>query len=145
MSCDPHATAGLLLRREPAWLWHRQATAALSPSCSSDAYLAAATPCRTVPPASATVGSEWVVRSASAARRRKCCRTPRCKQRRGAKSDLQRLSCKTCMTVIGIQRLHGKPKRDHVAFVIKNKTSETKNKNMKIVIIGGTGLIGTKL
>jgi uncharacterized protein YbjT (DUF2867 family) len=28
---------------------------------------------------------------------------------------------------------------------VKNETSETKNKNMKIVIIGGTGLIGTKL
>lgn len=28
---------------------------------------------------------------------------------------------------------------------MKNETSETKNKNMKIVVIGGTGLIGTKL
>src|SRR5437870_6191558 len=145
MSCDPHATAGLLLRREPAWLWHRQATAALSPSSSSDAYLVAATPCRTVPPASATVGSEWVVKSLSAARQRKCCRTPRCKQRRGATSDLQRLSCKTCMTVIGIEQLPGKPKRDHPTSVMKNQTSETKSKTMKIVIIGGTGLVGAKL
>jgi uncharacterized protein YbjT (DUF2867 family) len=28
---------------------------------------------------------------------------------------------------------------------MKDKTPETKNKNMKIVIVGGTGLIGTKL
>ena len=49
------------------------------------------------------------------------------------------------MTVIGIQRLHGKAYREHDAHVMKNQTSETKNKTMKIVIIGGTGLIGTKL
>src|SRR5438034_6284163 len=83
--------------------------------------------------------------SLSAARQRKCCRTPRCKQRRGATSDLQRLSCKSCMTVIGIQQLPGKPKRDHPTSVMKNQTSETKSKTMKIVIIGGTGLIGAKL
>src|SRR5262249_42100425 len=29
--------------------------------------------------------------------------------------------------------------------ILKNKTSETKNKNMKIVVIGGTGLIGSKV
>lgn len=28
---------------------------------------------------------------------------------------------------------------------MKNETSESKNKSMKIVVIGGTGLIGTKL
>jgi nucleoside-diphosphate-sugar epimerase len=28
---------------------------------------------------------------------------------------------------------------------MKDKTPETKNKNMKIVIVGGSGLIGTKL
>src|SRR5712692_362871 len=55
------------------------------------------------------------------------------------------LSCKSCMTVIGIQRLHGKVYWDHDALVLKNQTSETKYKNVKIVIIGGTGLIGTKL
>src|SRR6266852_4948783 len=55
------------------------------------------------------------------------------------------LSCKSCMTVIGIQRLHGKVYWDHDALVMKNQTSETNNKTMKIVIIGGTGLIGTKL
>jgi len=49
------------------------------------------------------------------------------------------------MTVIGIQRLHGKAYREYDAHVMKNQTSETKNKTMKIVIIGGTGLIGTKL
>ena len=49
------------------------------------------------------------------------------------------------MTVIGIQRLHGKVYWDHDALVMKNQTSETNNKTMKIVIIGGTGLIGTKL
>jgi uncharacterized protein YbjT (DUF2867 family) len=49
------------------------------------------------------------------------------------------------MTVIGIQRLHGKPERDYNALVTKTKTSETKNKNMKIVIVGGTGLIGARL
>src|SRR5947207_8424887 len=49
------------------------------------------------------------------------------------------------MTVIGIQRLHGKAERDHDGLVMKNQTSETKNKTMKIVVIGGTGLIGTKL
>src|SRR5437867_9818363 len=73
------------LLREPAWLRHRQATAAPSPSRSSDACPCAAKPCHTVPPASATAGSRWVARSSSAARRRKCCRTPRCNQRRGAK------------------------------------------------------------
>src|SRR6266849_3114290 len=55
------------------------------------------------------------------------------------------LSCKSCITVIGIQRLHGKVYWDHDALVMKNQTSETNNKTMKIVIIGGTGLIGTKL
>src|SRR5438477_6089492 len=49
------------------------------------------------------------------------------------------------MTVIGIQRLHGKAERDNDDLVMKNQTSETKNKTMKIVVIGGTGLIGTKL
>ena len=49
------------------------------------------------------------------------------------------------MTVIGIQQLPGKPKRDHPTSVMKNKTSETKSKTMKIVIIGGTGLVGAKL
>ncbi len=49
------------------------------------------------------------------------------------------------MTVIGIQRLHGNVYWDHDALVMKNQTSETNNKTMKIVIIGGTGLIGTKL
>jgi len=49
------------------------------------------------------------------------------------------------MTVIGIQRLHGKAYREHDALVMKNKTSETKDKTMKIVIVGSTGLIGTKL
>lgn len=49
------------------------------------------------------------------------------------------------MTVIGIQRLHEKAYRDHAALVTNNQTSETKNKIMKTVIIGGTGLIGTKL
>ena len=28
---------------------------------------------------------------------------------------------------------------------MKDKASETKNKNMKIVVIGGTGLIGSKV
>src|SRR5437867_6450285 len=49
------------------------------------------------------------------------------------------------MTVIGIQRLHGKAERDNGGLVMKNQISETKNKTMKIVVIGGTGLIGTKL
>src|SRR2546421_2661088 len=49
------------------------------------------------------------------------------------------------MTVISIQRLHGKAKRDHPTSVMKNQTSETKSKTMKIVIIGGTGLVGAKL
>src|SRR5438876_3094110 len=49
------------------------------------------------------------------------------------------------MTVISIQRLHGKAERDNDDLVMKNQTSETKNKTMKIVVIGGTGLIGTKL
>src|SRR5438445_2916786 len=49
------------------------------------------------------------------------------------------------MTVIGIQRLHGKAERDNDGLVMKNQISETKNKTMKIVVIGGTGLIGTKL
>src|SRR5213078_4244160 len=49
------------------------------------------------------------------------------------------------MTVISIQRLHGKADRDNDDLVMKNQTSETKNKTMKIVVIGGTGLIGTKL
>src|SRR2546430_2704205 len=30
-------------------------------------------------------------------------------------------------------------------FVMKDKTSETKNKNMKIVIVGGRGLVGSKV
>jgi len=34
------------------------------------------------------------------------------------------------MTVIGIQRLHGKAYREHDALVMKNRTSETKNKTM---------------
>ena len=50
------------------------------------------------------------------------------------------------MTVIGIPRLHGRcAERDHIGAVTETKTSETKNKNMKIVIIGGTGLIGARL
>ena len=48
------------------------------------------------------------------------------------------------MTVIGIQRLHGKPEWVDAALV-KNETAKTKNKSMKIVVIGGTGLIGAKL
>src|SRR5437763_6584283 len=49
------------------------------------------------------------------------------------------------MTVIGIQRLHGKAERDNDDLVMKNKTPETKSKTIKSAIIGGTGLIGTKL
>jgi uncharacterized protein YbjT (DUF2867 family) len=49
------------------------------------------------------------------------------------------------MTVIGIQELHGKRQRGHAALVMKNQASEPKNKNMKIVVIGGTGLIGAKV
>ena len=49
------------------------------------------------------------------------------------------------MTVIGSSRLPGKPERGHNALVMKTKTSETKNKNMKIIVIGGTGLIGARL
>jgi uncharacterized protein YbjT (DUF2867 family) len=49
------------------------------------------------------------------------------------------------MTVIGIQQLHGKPQQAHAPFVMKNEASEIKNKNMKIIVIGGTGLIGAKV
>src|SRR5881396_961745 len=49
------------------------------------------------------------------------------------------------MTVISIQRLHGKAERDNDDLVMKNQTSQTKSQTMKIVVIGGTGLIGTKL
>jgi uncharacterized protein YbjT (DUF2867 family) len=49
------------------------------------------------------------------------------------------------MTDISIQQLPGKPKRDHPTSVMKNQTSETKSNAMKIVIIGGTGLVGAKL
>src|SRR5438874_11058159 len=49
------------------------------------------------------------------------------------------------MTIISIQRLHGKPDRDNDDLVMKNQTSETKSKTMKIVVIGGTGLVGAKL
>jgi len=49
------------------------------------------------------------------------------------------------MTVIGIWRLHGKAYRGHAGFVMKNQTNGTKKQTVKIVVIGGTGLIGAKL
>jgi len=49
------------------------------------------------------------------------------------------------MTVIGIWRLHEKAYRAQSVSVMKNQTTETKGKLMKIVVIGGTGLIGTKV
>jgi len=49
------------------------------------------------------------------------------------------------MTVIGTLKLHGKASWNYLIVVMKNQTTETKNKSMKIVVIGGTGLIGAKL
>ena len=49
------------------------------------------------------------------------------------------------MTVINIQQLHRKRYWAHDAWVNDKSILSNKNKNMKIVIIGGTGLIGAKL
>lgn len=48
------------------------------------------------------------------------------------------------MTVIRIPPLPGKPEPDDTGLIMKNETSKTETK-MKIVVIGGTGLIGAKL
>src|SRR5688572_9884629 len=48
------------------------------------------------------------------------------------------------MTVIGIRRLHRKTNRGHYQAAMKNNSSHA-NTNLKIVVIGGSGLIGSKL
>jgi uncharacterized protein YbjT (DUF2867 family) len=48
------------------------------------------------------------------------------------------------MTVIGTRRLHRKTNLGHHHDAMKN-TSSAQNKNLKIVVIGGSGLIGSKL
>jgi uncharacterized protein YbjT (DUF2867 family) len=48
------------------------------------------------------------------------------------------------MSVISIPRLLGKPERDDDALTMKNEISKTEAK-MKIVVVGGTGLIGARL
>src|SRR5688572_20666259 len=48
------------------------------------------------------------------------------------------------MTVIGIRRLHRKTNRGHNRAAMKNNSSHS-NQNLKIVVIGGSGLIGSKV
>jgi len=49
------------------------------------------------------------------------------------------------MTVIGPTRLHEKPIPEHNASAMKNNSSTSAKKQLKIVVIGGSGLIGSKL
>ena len=49
------------------------------------------------------------------------------------------------MIVIHNSWLDGQLCRENYAIIMKDKASETKNKNMKIVVLGGTGLIGSKV
>ena len=49
------------------------------------------------------------------------------------------------MTDIGAGRLHGNAAQGHNASAMKNNPSHSKTKTLKIVVIGGSGLIGTKL